>query len=184
MTPSEFAERIGVSACAVRLACRDGRISATKRGRAWWIECGDEAEREWRQNTHDRGYTHVAALDEDEDENDDGKDYRAEDRKWAAKLKELEFKTRAAELIEAEAVRSKVFGAYRAVRDALLRIPDRLAAQAAAEPDEFAVNRLLTGEIDKILEEMVEDVTVGLSAGPKRAPKRSYRQRASSGSKV
>jgi hypothetical protein len=45
VTANEYAAAAGISANAVRLACRQGRIRAVKRGRDWQIPLAELAER-------------------------------------------------------------------------------------------------------------------------------------------
>lgn len=46
MTVNEYAEAARITPRAVRLACREGRIRAVKRGRDWLIPAGELATRE------------------------------------------------------------------------------------------------------------------------------------------
>lgn len=65
----------------------------------------------------------------------------------SAKLKQQRFDERQGILINAEQVKRAAFDRGRRIRDALLNIPDRIAALLAAESDEFKVSAMLTREI-------------------------------------
>ncbi len=74
--------------------------------------------------------------------------------KWcsAPKLRRLEFETKQGKLIEAEVYRKTAANAFRAFRDGLLGLPDRLATVLAAESDPKKVHVTLKTEISRELE--------------------------------
>jgi membrane carboxypeptidase/penicillin-binding protein PbpC len=71
---------------------------------------------------------------------------------FRAKLRRLEFETKQARLIEAEAVRKTVAEAVRTIRDGILGLPDRLATVLAAESDPKKVHVTLRTELSRELE--------------------------------
>jgi hypothetical protein len=71
---------------------------------------------------------------------------------FRAKLRRLEFETKQARLIEAEAVRKTIAEAVRAIRDGILGLPDRLATVLAAESDQKKVHVILKTELTRELE--------------------------------
>lgn len=71
---------------------------------------------------------------------------------YEARLKKLDWEQKSGLLVEAEAVKSEAFKLARTVRDSMLNIPDRIAAELAAESDTFRVHARLTEEIRKVLE--------------------------------
>jgi hypothetical protein len=71
---------------------------------------------------------------------------------FRAKLRRLEFETKQARLIEAEAVRKTVAEAVRTIRDGILGLPDRLATVLAAESDPKKVHVTLKPELSRELE--------------------------------
>lgn len=77
--------------------------------------------------------------------------HRAERERHQAELKRLEVERRAGELIPAADVQREAFACARTVRDALLGIPDRLAAELAGENDLHKVHARLLGEIRQAL---------------------------------
>ena len=66
---------------------------------------------------------------------------------YEAKLMELQFKERNAELVSITEVKSQAFALARAVRDGMMGIADRLAPQLAASTDARQVHQLLVEEI-------------------------------------
>lgn len=77
---------------------------------------------------------------------------RAVREAYEARLKKLDWEQKSGLLVEADAVKSEAFKMARSVRDAMLNIPDRLAAEIAAETDQFKVHQRLEEEIRKALE--------------------------------
>jgi hypothetical protein len=68
---------------------------------------------------------------------------------------------RAGRLIDAERARRDAFACARAVRDAVLNVPDRLAAELAAESDAARVHERLDLELRKALELVAEVLARG-----------------------
>ena len=54
---------------------------------------------------------------------------------------------------------------YRAIRDQLLNIPDRICAALAAERDPAQVHAVLTNEIKRVLHELADDARTETTAG-------------------
>lgn len=76
---------------------------------------------------------------------------RAEKEEALASKAALDLRERAGELVPRAVMQKAAFKSYRAVRDAFLGIPDRVAAQCAAEGDARKVHGILTGEIRQVL---------------------------------
>jgi hypothetical protein len=74
------------------------------------------------------------------------------DMTYRARLRKLEFDKAEGRMLDAEAIQKKTASDYRTVRDALLGLPDRLAATLAAETDQQKVHTLLRAEIVRSLE--------------------------------
>ena len=77
---------------------------------------------------------------------------RAERERFLAQLARLEYEEKSGALVEAEEVKREAFRLARVVRDGLLNLPDRVAAELAAETNQFVVHRRLTEELRKALE--------------------------------
>lgn len=71
-----------------------------------------------------------------------------------AKLLEIKAKVEAGKYVDADEVRVAAFNRARVVREALLSIPDRLAAVLAAEAETQKVHALIAAEIRQALEEL------------------------------
>ena len=73
------------------------------------------------------------------------------DKLASARTKELALRVRGGELIELKEAKRQAFAAQRMVRDSLLNVPDRIAAELAGETDEAAVHATLDREIRQAL---------------------------------
>lgn len=69
-------------------------------------------------------------------------------------LRELDAAKRRGELVAVADVRQVGFRRYRSMRDKLLTIPDRLAAQLAAERDPVMVHAAIAREVKQVLDEL------------------------------
>lgn len=69
-------------------------------------------------------------------------------------LRELDAAKRRGELVAVADVRQAGFRRYRSMRDKLLTIPDRLAAQLAAERDPVMVHAAIAREVKQVLDEL------------------------------
>lgn len=74
--------------------------------------------------------------------------------RYKAALLKIQLDKETGKLVDAEAVKVAAFNKARAVRDALLNIPDRISPILAAERDEKKVSDILTKEIRTALEEL------------------------------
>jgi hypothetical protein len=64
----------------------------------------------------------------------------------------------AGELVETEKVLRFVAGAYREARQAMLRLPDRLATELWQEQDEHRVRMRLKEEVNVVLRDLAERI--------------------------
>ena len=71
-----------------------------------------------------------------------------------AKLLEIKARVEAGKYVDADEVKVAAFNNARVVRDALMNIPERLAAVLAAETDASRVHAMLTSEIRAALEDL------------------------------
>ena len=72
---------------------------------------------------------------------------QAEKERYKAKLAKLEYEEKIGKLVDRESVEREAFRVARVVRDAMLSIPDRLAALVTAETDQAKNHAVLTQEI-------------------------------------
>jgi hypothetical protein len=75
---------------------------------------------------------------------------------YMARLAKMLFEERSAKLVARAEVEVAAFNRFRAFRDGMLNIPDRLAAVLAAEGDAARVHELLASEIRKALQEFAD----------------------------
>ena len=75
-----------------------------------------------------------------------------------AQLREMEVAERAGKLYDAAAVQNAVVSMNAAIREAVLRIPDKLAPQAAATSDPRQVRSILMAECKAILKNLSDDI--------------------------
>jgi len=78
---------------------------------------------------------------------------RAAKEIYEARLKKIELEERLGNLLSRKAVEVAQYNRGRIIRDALMNIPNRIAAQLAAETDPAACHDLLEAEIRMVLEE-------------------------------
>jgi hypothetical protein len=83
---------------------------------------------------------------------------RTETARYKAALLKLDLEVRQGRMVDAEQVKTAAFNRGRAVRDALLNVPDRLASILAAEHDAKKIESILRTEITAALEELADDV--------------------------
>lgn len=143
----------GGTAWAVQKALRDGRLPGAKKdARGNWQIDPEVADREWLENT-----------DPTRAESANGADTLAAARllkeQYNAKLAQIEYETKAGKLIDAETASREQFAVFRALRDRLLKIPDRIEGEIVGlDPRE--AGELLRAELRTALEEVasVDDV--------------------------
>lgn len=167
VTIADYARLKGVSHEAVRKAVKVGRLS-----RAVTFDAKgkprldpDVANEEWTANT-DSSQQRVPAVAPPRPEPEPEAAAAPEQRTgtfqqartlreaYMARLAKLEFEAKSNKLVNADEVKREGFRAARQVRDAMLNIPDRVAGELAAEPNQFKVHQRLTKEIRRALEEL------------------------------
>ena len=81
---------------------------------------------------------------------------RAIREQYLARLAKIEFEERSGKLVNRDEVQVAAFNRFRAFRDGMLNIADRISAVVAAEGDPIKVHDLLTTEIRRALTEFVD----------------------------
>ncbi len=165
---SEYARRRGVSHEAVRKAVKVGRLSRSvvfgPTGKARLLP--EIADVEWTANT-DSAQQRVPAVPpprppapepeapaRDEPKTATFQQARTLREAYMARLARLEFEEKSGQLVRADSVKNEAFKVARTVRDNMLNIPDRIAAELANETNQFKVHQRLTQEIRRALEDM------------------------------
>ena len=87
----------------------------------------------------------------------EGRHWDIEYRKTKAMKAKLEYEKASGKLVDAAQVMEQIYRLARTTRDAMLNLPDRLAAIAAAEQDVGRVHAMLTAEIRTALESLSEE---------------------------
>lgn len=167
LSAKAYAKHRGVSLAAVLKAISEERIKASvrRKGPGYQIDVA-QADVEWQQNT-DSGQGAPAHAKNRQDQPEPTGDHdtedgepityaqaRAQHERFKARLAQLELEQREGKLVEADAVKRESFRTARLVRDALLNLPDRIAAELANETNQFKVHQRLVSEIRRALEDL------------------------------
>ncbi len=133
-----YAKHRGVSHTAVEKAIAAGRITMLPDGS---IDAAT-ADADWERNTRYpvSGTSQYGQA-------------RTVHEHYRARLAKLDYEERIGQLVRADEVREVAFHTSRRFRDAMLNIPDRIAAELAAETDAAKVHQILAGEIRNALGE-------------------------------
>ena len=78
---------------------------------------------------------------------------------YKAEMAKLELDRARGDLVDSAYTQQCAFSTARRVRDAVLRIPDRIAPMVAAESDQTKVRTLLDQELRQALEELSDEIT-------------------------
>lgn len=162
---------VGVSHTAIQKAISTGRIpkaalrfDAQKRAKIYDVEL---AKKSLIENTDPSrgGQKKVPTPTPEEDvefeeaskkQADTYNKSRAVKEIYAARKAKLEYEVMAGQMVESYKVKVEAFNLARRVRDSILNIPSRMAAQLAAETDPHKVHVILEAELVRSLEEMVK----------------------------
>lgn len=176
MSKTEYAAQRGVTKQAVYAAVRSGRIAGAvlPNGK---IDA-DRADQLWADNTHpSSGYSgHIEKrgrktpnLDEVREKasavgiDPNAPPPLAESKTlqaaYQARLAQIEYEEKSGKLVDADEVKKAAFKAARVTRDAILAIPDRVAAQFAGMTDPFTIHSTLTAELRGAIEEITKDLS-------------------------
>lgn len=146
LTISAFARHRGTSRKAVYKAIDRGVIQRGADGLIDAVAAAQALDFESSAGVHGPGQGAPAASA--------SMSWREREVKARALKLELEVRQRAGDLVQVEAVRREWFKAARAVRDSLLAIPDRVAADLAADDDPHRVRVALDVELREALEDL------------------------------
>lgn len=163
VSAAQYAKLRGISAAAVSQAITAGKLptAAVKKGQGYQIDV-EVADREWVENTAPGMGSPTHAQPKGFNSGDDVKPIgsetlaasKAKREAFLAELARLEYEQKAGTLVPIEDVQKEAFRIARIVRDNMLNIADRLAAELAAETNQFRVHTRLTEELRKALEEL------------------------------
>lgn len=168
LSAKAYAKQRGVALPSVIAAISSGRLHASvkRKGQGYHID-PELADQEWQANTDtgqgapahakQRGMLpHPSELppQSTDDMPITYAEARAQHERFKSRLAELEVATIEGKLVNADEVKRESFRAARQVRDSLLNLPDRLAAELAAESNQFKVHQRLVKEIRRALEDL------------------------------
>jgi hypothetical protein len=165
---TEYARYRGVSHAAVRKAINSGvvRLNSNKK-----IDVA-EADRNWTiRGTTNKNVTapeitedDLKRLDEIEIDLDSSDDVFETAKSKAildlykAKLAKLKVEQAEGSLVPISDIETEFFNVARRTRDALLNVPNRIAAELASETDPLKVHNVLTKALTEALEELANNV--------------------------
>jgi hypothetical protein len=174
MTITEYARHRGCQLRAVQYAVEQQRISRRQDG----MIDSEQADSDWERNTNHakarpgrkpktlqmqaptmraRHRAAEAAEQIETPEKQSGSlsyaNARAAREIYEAKLKKIEWEEKLGTLVNRRAVEVAAFNRFRVLRDAVLNVPTRMAAQLAAETDAATVHEMLETELRITLEE-------------------------------
>ena len=167
LTFKDFAKLKGVSGPAVTKAIKSGRIAkAVVNHNGKRLINKDLGLELWEGNTIHNVTTQrkpekkpdiIAEMSTDEDViYPDINTSRAKKEFLMARLAEIEVAQKEEELVPAAQVKKDFFAVSRAIREAFLNMPNRLANQLAGETDPAAIDKILRNEIHTNLEQLAE----------------------------
>lgn len=151
ISATKYAKKRGCAPALISQWCREGRLkdAAEKAPDGWrWLIDADKADA-ILDSSLDPGQRKQPDVDTSGEPS--FRDARALKELYAAKLKRLEYEKKRKTLVEVEDVKQEYFQEARALRDAFLQIPDRLAASLATMTDEHEVYQTLRDELNAIL---------------------------------
>ena len=158
MSLRAYARHRGTSLSTVQKAIESGRIHKLPNGQ---ID-SEIADAEWTRNTQTQAppVNRRSQQPDDDGEGFGASQYtkaRAVREHYQARLAKIDYEERVAKLVSGEEVQVAAFNKFRQFRDAMLNIPDRLAAMIAAETVAATVHALLTAEIRKALNDFADE---------------------------
>lgn len=162
MTLKEYAMHRGVSAAAVTIAVNDGRcpVELDIKGRKR-ID-SEKADHQWVSGgTAGQPAGTKRNPDMPEPKANGGSTIiqsRTVKEAYAARMAKLDYEERIGKTIDADKVKEDSFKAARIVRDNMLNIPDRLAAELAGETNQFTIHKKLTDEIKKAIQDAINTI--------------------------
>lgn len=156
VTVKEYAGVKGISERAVLKQINAGKLNATRRGRSWRIELGED--RPANGSTNPSG---MAPHESGDGQTGDALALlRAKVKKEqaTAALKDMEARQRSGELLEKSTVAKQAADCARKVRDNILRISGKCAPEWAAETDPHKLELLIDAELRAALEELSDEI--------------------------
>lgn len=168
MSLKEYAAHRGVSPAAISLAVKNGRCPATLDPMGRKVIDSEKADAEWINTGRGpppgvkQGPKLVDAPIDTSETKIGGAPTLLASRQireaYQARMAKLDYDERTGKTIESEEVKEQSFKAARIVRDNMLNIPDRLAAELAGETNQFTIHKKLTDEIKKAIQDAISTI--------------------------
>lgn len=160
ITFTEFAQRCGVSVQSISRAVRSGRLAVTMAGdnrKKLWESQIEEYKSQVFQPSKGTNYQAPPKAESNAiKQYPSMSDSRAVREAYAAKTAELKYKEFSGSLVQKKVVEMEAFRIGRMVREQISAMPDRLAAELAAETNMFKVHKILSDEIRRVFEALKE----------------------------
>ena len=151
MTIAEFARACALSESTIRTRIKTGKLEATRHGKSWLIDPDlvDEQEVEANNPTGNNG--DIGGNSEVFKQSPLIK-AKTEKEQAVAKMKQMELEQMRKNLVSSRHVELQAFKLSRLVRDSLMRIPQKIAAEVACETDPHLAEVIIEREIREALE--------------------------------
>lgn len=148
ITVGEYARKHGMTPANISRAIRQGRIKVLRHDghRPFFDEA--QADRDWRNRKDEKHSGAIPSLNES----------KARAEFFKAEKAEVELERIKTRLVDADLVRRQAFGLARKARDRLMNVPDRIAAEIAAESDARRCHAILAREISDVCREISGDL--------------------------
>lgn len=173
---TDYAQLLGVSPQAVRKAIKEGRIKdgVTKGERGYLIDV-DVANKEWNRNTNQSLRRSAEAINAGKAVASGAQQLqtsgleinyskaRAFGEQFKAKLLELEYREKAAQLIRADEAKLAQFQVVRVFRDAVQNVPVRVVSELAAVVGDLSAEKrhemlqVLNREVNNALTQLADN---------------------------
>ena len=153
ISQKQLAEIIGVSSARITAVRKTGRLDGTyKADNKNVLYDQDAAGAAWNGEIQQS----ITRKNGSEEEIPSFNESRAKSEHFRAELARIDLELREEKLCELDKVQRQAFSMARSVRDALNRIPDRVANQFAAETDSVVIHKVLSDELRKALERLTD----------------------------
>lgn len=145
----------------IRRMIKDGRIPAKKIGRDWQFELADLPGHIPASDNRSIGLTLRTSGESAPATPDPMAKAKLEKEQALAALKIMEVKKELGELVSAKEIEAAAFKIARRVRDAILGIPQKVAAEVACETDPHTVELILSRELKEALRGLNDGNEIG-----------------------
>lgn len=153
MSIAEFARACGLSEGTIRARIKTGKLAAERKGKTWLIDPDLVEDQEIEANN-------VMGNNGDIVKQSELIQAKTKKEKAIAEMKQMELEELKKNLVSSDKVYRDSFKCARLLRDSIMRIPGRVAAEIACETDPHKCEILLENEIRKSLE-IVANTDIG-----------------------